>query len=243
MIDHIDPINRLIYLDNSTPDTEIHPIDIYREVRQLRRTDETLRPYDMFMTYKGAEKKNPDGSKRTERYGVLLGGTLIVPYDKSQSLDITGTLISDTGLEGRDCFDRSRLSLGVVVDIDYTPKQVEVITVSSGGTAELTQEEHDKLISIPTASENAEAIITTNMVYYVETDYIADTSTSPTPAEKIATKVWDSSTRTLTSGGTGGGLTTDEHDHLMELDTSNNIVPQDLKPLFDSDDVTIVGAE
>ena len=134
MIDHIDPINRLIYLDDSTPDTEIHPIDIYREVRQLRRTDESLRPYDMFMTYKGAEKKNPDGSKRTERYGVLLKGTLIVPYDTSHHLTITGTLITDDGQEGQYCFQRANLSDGVVVDIDYAPKQVEVITVSIGGS-------------------------------------------------------------------------------------------------------------
>jgi len=134
MIDHIDPINRLIYLDDSTPDTEIHPIDIYREIRQLRRTDESLRPYDMFMTYKGAEKKNPDGSKRTERYGVLLKGTLIVPYDTSHTLTITGTLISDTGLEGQYCFNRANLSTGVEVNIDYAPKQVEVITVATGGS-------------------------------------------------------------------------------------------------------------
>jgi len=132
MIDHIDPINRLIYLDDSTPDTEINPIDIYREVRKLRRTDESLRPYDMFMTYKGAEKKNPDGSKRTERYGVLLKGTLIVPYDTSHHLTITGTLITDDGQEGQYCFQRANLSDGVVVDIDYVPKQVEIITIATG---------------------------------------------------------------------------------------------------------------
>ena len=156
MIDHIDAENRLIYLDDSTPNTEINPIDIYREIRQLRRTDETLRPYDMFMTYKGAEKKNPDGSNRTGRYGVLLGGTQIVPYDTSHSLTITGTLITDTGLEGTHCFNRSYLSDGVVVDIDYVPKQVEIIVIHGGSG--LSTEEHNKLFEVPTATENANAV-------------------------------------------------------------------------------------
>ena len=308
MIDHIDPVNRLIYLDSSTPNTEINPIDIYREIRALRRTNEALRPYDMFMTYKGGEKKNPDGSKRTERYGVLLKGTLIVPYNTSHVLNITGTLISDTGLEGRECFDRSRLSSGVMVDIDYTPKQVEVITVTSGGTAGLTQEEHNKLMSIPTALENAkglelhlgEEVIVPGYVQdgyiqegyasntpensyfetgyteegymiediissYFETGYTEEgymigdaitTSSGISMLDKIVAHVWAYFNRSLTTsiGLTPEDrarlmaiptetLTQEEYNHLMALDTSNNIVAQDLKPLFDYNDVTIVGAE
>jgi len=145
MIDYIDPVNRLIYLDSSTINSEIHPIDIYREMRILRRTNEELRKYNLFMEYKGAEKKNPDGSKRTERYAVLLEGTLIVPYDISHYLTITGTIISDTGLEGVECFNRNMLSTSVEVDINYVPKQVEIITVFVGGSS-LTQAEHDVLM-------------------------------------------------------------------------------------------------
>jgi len=149
MIDHIDPVNRLVYLDKSTVNTLVHPIDIYRAMRNLRLTDESLRPFDVFMTMRGAEKKNPSGSKRTERYLVLLGGTYIVPFDAEGYLTIDETIISDIGLEGVECFNRNSLSNRV--DINYIPKQVEIITVASGGTG-LTQEEHDKLMAIPTSA-------------------------------------------------------------------------------------------
>ena len=141
MIDHIDPATRTIYLDNTTVNTTIQPIDIYRKMRELRRTDEELRKYDLFMTMKGAEKKNPDGSRRTERYLVLLNGTLIAPYDTSHILTIDGTIITDDGLEGVECFNRADLSPNVEVDINYVPKQVEVITVNlSGGSGASAKE-------------------------------------------------------------------------------------------------------
>jgi len=129
MIDYIDPTNRLIYLDSTTVDATIQPIDIYREMRSLRAINESLRNYDVFLTMRGGEKKNLDGSKRTERYMVLLNGTFIVPYDTSHTLTIDGTIISDSGLEGAQCFNRVNLSDDVEVDINYVPKQVEVITM------------------------------------------------------------------------------------------------------------------
>lgn len=147
MIDHIDAINRKIYLDSSTVDATIQPIDIYREMRTLRQKDETLRPYDLFCKMGGGVPKNPSGTKRTERYLILLDGTLIVPYDTSHVLTVDGTIITDSGLEGVQTFDRANLSAGVEVDINYVPKQVEVIMVNTGGSS-LTQEEHDKLYSI-----------------------------------------------------------------------------------------------
>jgi len=157
MIASIDPINRKIHLDATTVDATIQPIDIYREMRTLRATNESLRPYDVFMTMRGGEKKNPSGSKRTARYLVLLGGTLIVPYNTSHILTVAGTIITDTGLEGVNAFDRSNLSVGVNVDINYVPPQVEVITVNTGGTA-LTTSEHNKLMGIDNAATIADTI-------------------------------------------------------------------------------------
>ena len=159
MISFIDGENRRIYLDDTTVDREIHPIDIYRELRTLRRTNEELQKFDMFMTYKGYEKKNPEGTKRTERIAVLLNGTKIVPFkDTSHNLTIIGTLISDDGLEGRYCFDRSLLSPGVLVDIDYVPPQVEVITIEIVSGSGLSLEEHNKLMALPNAEATADAV-------------------------------------------------------------------------------------
>ena len=131
LIDHIDPIKRRIYLSDQTVDTSIHPIDIYKEMRTLRRTDESLRPFDVFLRAYGNIPKG--GGKYTERYVVCIEGTRIVPYDTSHVLTITGTIITDDGYEGIYAFDRSKLSAGVTVDINYIPPQVEVIKVATSG--------------------------------------------------------------------------------------------------------------
>jgi len=149
IIDHIDPVNRRIYLSSETVDAEVHPIDIYVEMRALRRTDESLRSFDVFLKAYGNVPKG--GGKYTERYVVCQSGTKIVPYDTSHALTITGTIITDDGYEGIYCFDRSLLSDGVTVDINYVPPQVEIIKVNVGSG--LTQEEHDKLMKTSTKSD------------------------------------------------------------------------------------------
>lgn len=137
LIDYIDGVNRDIYLSADTVDAEIHPIDIYKEMRTLRRTNEALRQFDNFLSARGNEAKG--GGKFTERYVICLQGTRIVPYDISHSLTVTGTIITDDGQEGINCFDRSPLTSTTVVDISYVPPQVEVITVNgSGGGGDVT---------------------------------------------------------------------------------------------------------
>lgn len=142
IIDYIDGENRRIYLHSDTVGTSVHPMDVYREMRVLRRTDESLRPYDVFLKAYGNVPKG--GGKYTERYVQCMLGTRIVPYDATQLLTITGTIITDDGQEGISCFDRAPLTVTTVVDIAYVPPQVEVITITTGGSA-LTTEEHDKL--------------------------------------------------------------------------------------------------
>lgn len=130
LIDHIDGVNRDIYLSAATVGASIHPIDIYKEVRTLRRTNESLRYFLPFLQAKGYEAKG--GGKFTERYVICLGGTRIIPYNVSHTLTVTGTIITDDGQEGIACFDRSPLSTTTRIDINYVPPQVEVITVASG---------------------------------------------------------------------------------------------------------------
>jgi hypothetical protein len=128
LIDYIDGDTRRIYLSVDTMNTSWHPVDLYREVRSLRKTDESLRKYDNFMRGDGNIDKG--GGKATERYFTLLDGARVVPYDASHILDITGTLITDDGFEGAFCFDKTPLTAGVAVDIQYAPKQVEVINLN-----------------------------------------------------------------------------------------------------------------
>ena len=50
LIASIDGPNRDIYLDASTVGTSINPIDIYKEMRTLRESDENLRKHKLFLS-------------------------------------------------------------------------------------------------------------------------------------------------------------------------------------------------
>ena len=56
VIDHIDPLTRRVYLSAETISLDFHPMDAYTEMRNLRKTDESLRPFDIFMLGKGKDK-------------------------------------------------------------------------------------------------------------------------------------------------------------------------------------------
>jgi hypothetical protein len=120
---------RLVHLHADTVGASLHPIDIYKEMRALRASDESLRKFDLFMKASG---NDPKGSgKFTERFVTLLN-TRIVPYNTTHNITIIGTIITDDGLEGIFAFDKLPLSPTSNVDISYVPPQVEVITVSTG---------------------------------------------------------------------------------------------------------------
>lgn len=140
LIAYIDGPNRDIYLSADSVNSTFHPMDLYREMRTLRRTTEELRKYDVFMSAFGNVSKG--GGKFTERYVRLNSGTRIIPYDISHSLTVVGTIITDDGQEGIACFDRSPLTASTVVDINYVPPQVEVIQVTVG-SAVTEQDKND----------------------------------------------------------------------------------------------------
>lgn len=135
----IDGPNRDIYLSSNTVGVDIIPMNIYKEVRTLRRLNEDLRKYGMFISAFGNVDKG--GGKATERYIQLNSGTRIIPYDVSHVLTITGIMITDDGQEGIACFDRTPLSGSTNVDINYIPPQVEIITVIGGSGLSVAQSE------------------------------------------------------------------------------------------------------
>lgn len=155
VIASIDGPNRRIYLSADTVNATVTPVEIYREERALRRTDESLRQFDKFMEMSGNESTGP--STATARIGRLLDGTRIVPFDTSHELTIAGhQLITDDGQSGIGCFDRTPLSVSTVVDINYVPPQVEVITILSGsGVTETDKDDiRDRLLNATIASFN-----------------------------------------------------------------------------------------
>lgn len=123
--------NRLIFLGADSVGVDIQPIDIYKEHRERRRLNaNSERNFFPMVSAFGNEAAGPSN---TPRFTNLATGVRIVPFDTSHELSIVGALISTVdGLAGADLFDRTPLSIGVEVDINYAPPQVEIIEVNTG---------------------------------------------------------------------------------------------------------------
>ena len=147
LISAIDGPNRRIYLGVDSISVDLQPMDIYKEMRTLRRTNEALRKYDVFLSGEGYVAKG--GGKFTPRYVVCNSGTRIVPYDGDHTLNVVGEIITDEQTSGIACFDKTLLTVGVLVDIDYQPPQVEIIELGPSG---LTEAESTKLSNIDAIS-------------------------------------------------------------------------------------------
>lgn len=126
VIDHIDPEAKLIYLASGI--RTYHPVtDIYVEIRNLRRTYENLRNYQMPVTASGNIPKG--GGKYTPRFVVFQNGWRIVPEDVSHVLQVTGEQLTVEGGGGPDCFNLSLLSPSSKVIIQYEPPAAEIIVI------------------------------------------------------------------------------------------------------------------
>ena len=120
-----DYINRRIYIAAAT----WHPIDVYREARIDRATNEMHRCCPPMVRYDGNVAKG--GGKFTPRYMTMLQGAKIVPVDGSIEpvTTITGEIITDDQTEFIDV-----VGLSVNPLVKYQPPEAEVIeVVTSGG--------------------------------------------------------------------------------------------------------------
>lgn len=124
VIDRLDLVEKEIYLRTGV--REYHPVeDIYTEVRNLRRTDESLRVVDMPVKAFGNISKG--GGKYTPRYAVFYDGWRIVPEDISHTLTITGEQITDDGQSGEACVFLGDMTPGNSVFIQYYPPAAEIV--------------------------------------------------------------------------------------------------------------------
>lgn len=130
----VDYAAKRIYLSADTVGTTLDTLDVYREVRALRRATEAHRKYYPMIIAGGNIEKIPSVSA-TPAYVQLLYGCRIVPYNVSHSLRVIRDTFTDDGFAGRDCFDRTPLSPSVSVDIDVDLSEVEIRFISTGDAA------------------------------------------------------------------------------------------------------------
>ena len=135
LVDHIDYVNKRIYLSALTVDATIDTMDIYREIRTRRRLYDADRLFKPIIIGGGGIPKIP-GVSYTPTYVQLLHGCRIVPYGGvSHKLKIVRDTFTDDGKVGRDCFDRTSLPPGIVVDIDIDFPEIEIRTVTVQGAS------------------------------------------------------------------------------------------------------------
>lgn len=112
-----------------------HPVDdLYKEMRALRRTDETLRVFPMPLVASGNVAKG--GGKFTPRLVTFNDGWRVVPEDTSHMLDITGEQITDDGQAGPAVMDFDPLSSTSKVVVNYQAPEAEIIATDGGGFLE-----------------------------------------------------------------------------------------------------------
>jgi hypothetical protein len=132
LVASVDYPNRLIYLSAETAGAVLDTIDVYKEVRTLRRTTEAHRKFKPIVVAGGNVEKIA-GTTYTPSYVQLLYGARIIPYDASHRITLVRDTFTDDGFAGRDCFDRSSLTAGVEVDIDVQVDKIEIVKVVTGG--------------------------------------------------------------------------------------------------------------
>lgn len=122
VIDYLDLTTKHIYLRDGV--REYHPVeDIYAEVRNLRKLNESYRVFDIPVKAYGNIAKG--GGKYTPRYAMFNNGWKVVPEDTAHTLSITGEQITDDGQSGPACIDISVLTSPVI--IQYAPPAAEIV--------------------------------------------------------------------------------------------------------------------
>ncbi len=153
----VDYPNKLIYLHADTVGAELDTLDVYREVRALRRLNENHRSY-VVMIVAGGNQEKIAGLTYTAAFVQLLYGCRIVPYNADQKLKLIRDTFTDDGFAGRDCFDRSSLTANVDIDVDFPEIEIREVT-TEGGTMDVTEIVNGVWSKILEGSYTAEGIM------------------------------------------------------------------------------------
>lgn len=122
VIDYLELSTKSIYLLAGV--REYHPVeDIYTEIRNRRRVDESMRVFDIPVEAQGNIAKG--GGKYTPRYAIFNDGWQIVPENVDHSLYISGEQITNDGQSGPACINTGVLTSKVI--IQYEPPSAEIV--------------------------------------------------------------------------------------------------------------------
>lgn len=132
LVSSVDYVAKRIYLSVDSVGVVLDMMDVYREVRALRRVTEAHRGFRP-MIVAGGNVEKLTGVTFTQPYVQLLYGCRIVPYDAAQQLKLIRDTFTDDGFAGRDVFDRTAIASNVDLDVDVPAVEVRVVGGGGGG--------------------------------------------------------------------------------------------------------------
>ena len=144
----VDYPNKRIYLSSETPNTSLDTLDVYKEVRALRRTMESHRKYKPIIEAGGNIAKLP--GIYTAAFVVLDSGCYIVPYDSPSTIKLVRDTFTKDGRAGRDCFDRATTTSNIDIDVDFP--EIEIREISTGSGIGTVEEVRDAVWGTPVSS-------------------------------------------------------------------------------------------
>jgi len=134
LVESVDYLTKRIYLSIDTVDISLDMLDVYREVRVLRRSTDDHQKFRP-MIVGGGNIEKIAGQTYTQPYVQLLNGCRVVPYrSASHVLTLTRETFTDDGFASAGNFDLIALDPGVVVTLIFTVDKVEVVVAGGGFT-------------------------------------------------------------------------------------------------------------
>lgn len=152
----VDYPNKRVYLHPDTIGVDLDTMEMFKEVRALRASNDDHQKYRSMVLGLGNVEKI-SGLTYTSKSVQLLYGCRIIPYDADQNLRLIRDTFTDDGVAGRDCFDRSGLSSQINIDVDFPEIETRVEEVNTGSG--LSTEEHNQVMKIATKNEIANEVL------------------------------------------------------------------------------------
>lgn len=135
LVASVDYATKRIYLTADAMGLTFDTMDVYREVRALRRVTESHRKHQPMIVGGGNIQKTP--TTYTQPYVQLLYGATLVPVDLAGKITLIRETFSDDGRSAAECFDRSVLVSNIDIDVQVPAVEVRTVTVGGGSTADI----------------------------------------------------------------------------------------------------------
>lgn len=135
LVASVDYATKRIYLTADAMGATFDTMQVYREVRALRRTTESHRKYQPIIVGGGNIQKT--ATTYTQPYVQLLYGATLVPIDLPGTITLIRETFSDDGRSAAECFDRSTVVSNVDIDVQVPAVEVRTVTVGGGSTSDI----------------------------------------------------------------------------------------------------------